>query len=126
MESFPVVISKVLAQVALLAEAAPGAASESPLPFWLPFVIIGILFYFMMIRPERKKRQETDDMIAALKKNDRILTIGGIYGTVVSAAKGSDDVTIRIDESNNTKIRIQRSSVKTVVTDKAEVKSEEK
>lgn len=85
---------------------------------WIPFVMIGILFYFMMIRPERRKRAELESMVANLKKNDRVVTVGGIFGTVVTAAKDSDELTIRVDENSNTKLRVQRSAIKTVLAEK--------
>lgn len=83
---------------------------------FLPFVIIGILFYVMLVRPERRKRAELDNMLKELKKNDRVVTIGGIFGTVVQASPDSDDVTLKIDESNNTRIRVLRSSISRVLT----------
>ena len=50
-------------------------------------------------------------MLGKLKKNDRILTLGGIYGTVVSVQKDAGDVTIKVDESSNARLRITRSSI---------------
>jgi preprotein translocase subunit YajC len=82
---------------------------------WFPFIIIGVMFYFLLIRPERRKRAEMSQMLEALKKNDRVVTIGGIHGVVINAGKDSDEVTIRVDEGNNTKLRIQRSAVSRVV-----------
>jgi preprotein translocase subunit YajC len=81
----------------------------------LPMIIIGVLFYFMLIRPERTRRSQMEKMIENLKKNDRVVTIGGIYGTVVNVQKGADDITIKVDESTNTKLRILRSSVARVL-----------
>jgi preprotein translocase subunit YajC len=88
-------------------------------------LVIGVLFYFLMIRPERRKRQDTDRMLESLKKNDRVVTIGGIHGVVVNVAKGSEDVTIRVDDNNNTRLRILRSAVSRVVgTEDGEDKKE--
>ena len=84
----------------------------------VPVAVIGVLFYFMLIRPERRKRSDLNAMVENLKKNDRVVTIGGIYGTVVNAQKGSEDVSIKVDETTNTKLRILRSSVSRVITDK--------
>jgi len=84
---------------------------------FLPLVIIFVLFYFMMIRPERRRRAEMSRMMDNLKKNDRVVTAGGILGTVVNVQKGSDEITIKIDESTNTKLRMLRSSIARVVTD---------
>jgi len=84
---------------------------------WIPFAIIGVMFYFMLIRPERKKRKDLTSLLDNLKKNDRIVTIGGIHGVVVNVANDSDDVTIRVDEGNNTKLRVSRSAISRVVGD---------
>jgi preprotein translocase subunit YajC len=84
-------------------------------PF-LPFLVIGILFYFLLIRPERRKRQELDKMLDSLNKDDQIVTVGGIWGVVVNSSKGSDYITIRVDEGNGTKLRVLRSAVSRVVS----------
>jgi len=84
---------------------------------WIPFAIIGVMFYFLMIRPERKKRQDLTSLLDSLKKNDRIVTIGGIHGVVVTVTKDSDEVTIRVDEGTNTKLKISRSAISRVIGD---------
>ncbi len=84
---------------------------------WIPFAIIGVMFYFLLIRPERKKRQDLTNLLDSLKKNDRIVTIGGIHGVVVNVAKDSDEVTIRVDEGTNTKLRVSRSAISRVIGD---------
>jgi preprotein translocase subunit YajC len=83
---------------------------------WPPLIIMAVLFFFMVIRPERKRRADTEKMLSELKKNDRVVTIGGIYGTVVNAPKDSEDITIKVDESTNAKLRVLRSSVSRVLT----------
>jgi preprotein translocase subunit YajC len=85
--------------------------------FLIPFLVIGMLFYFLMIRPERRMRQEKDKMLDSLNKDDQIVTIGGLWGVVVNASKGSEYVTIRVDEGNGTKLRILRSAISRVITD---------
>jgi len=103
----------------LAAQEAPGGAG-GPADFfralWVPLGLMAILFYFMVIRPERNRRSDTEKMISQLKKNDRVVTIGGIYGTIVNAPKDSEDVTIKVDESTNAKLRVLRSSVSRVLT----------
>ena len=86
-----------------------GADLLSPL---LPFVMIGVLFYFLLIRPERRKRAELSQMLDNLKKNDRVYTIGGIIGTVVNVNK--DEVTLRVDDKSDTRLRLRRSAISTV------------
>ena len=62
--------------------AAAAAGTGSLLVSMLPILLIFVIFYFFIIRPQNKKQKETDKMIAALKKGDKIVTIGGIHGTV--------------------------------------------
>lgn len=107
-----------MAHFLMLAEQAAGPASilQSPM---IPLLLIGMVFYFMLIRPERQRRAEHRTLLESLKKNDRIVTSGGIYGTIVNVQKGDgedDSVIIKIDESNNTRIRVQRSSITRVLT----------
>ncbi len=92
-----------------------GGGLNSFLPL-LPWIMIGILFYMMLVRPERRKRAELDSMLKNLKKNDRIVTIGGIFGTVVQAGSDAEDVTLKIDENTNTRIRVLRSSISRVIS----------
>jgi preprotein translocase subunit YajC len=96
------------------------AQPEGPLQLllgpWFPFIVIGVLFYFLLIRPERRKRGETSQMLDNLKKNDHVVTIGGIYGVVLNAQKGSEDITIRVDDGNNTKLRVLRSAISRVIS----------
>lgn len=104
------------------------AQGESP--FWanplVPLMLIGVLFYFMMIRPESRKRNEMRKMLGDLKKNDRIVTIGGIYGTVVTSSQDSDEVTIRVDENSNARLRILRSAIARVISDDSSAAKKEK
>jgi preprotein translocase subunit YajC len=76
------------------------------------FVLLGLMlvvFYFLIFRGPRKKQQEHKQMVQTLEKNDKVRTIGGIIGTVVDI-KG-DEITLKVDESNNTKIKVVSSAV---------------
>lgn len=108
----------VLAQGEGVGDKGGGAGFFETYGTFLPFIAIGILFYLMLIRPERRKQSEMKQMLSNLKTNDRVVTAGGIHGTVVNATKDSETVTIRVDENNNTRLRISRSSIVRVVTDK--------
>ena len=106
-------------ELVLLAQEEGGAQpapSLMDLP-WPAFAIIGVMFYFLLIRPERKKRKDLTNLLDSLKKNDRIVTIGGIHGVVVNVVSESDEVTIRVDEGTNTKLRVSRSAISRVVGD---------
>ena len=104
----------------LFAQAAGDAAGDAAKPAGdqpnllfqlLPFIAIGFIFYFLMIRPQSKQRQERQQMISAVKKNDRVLTIGGIWGTVTNVQPEDDSVTIRVDESTGTKLEFSMGAI---------------
>jgi len=79
--------------------------------------IIMLLFYFMILRPQRNKEQTFRSMIDNLKEKDRVVTIGGIHGVVTNVQRDVDLVTVRVDESSGTKIRVGSSAIVRVVTD---------
>jgi preprotein translocase subunit YajC len=89
-----------------------------------PFLAIGLLFYFMLIRPQRKEQSRRQDMLTNVKKNDRVVTIGGIYGVVMNVHREVDEVSLKVDEATNTKLRITLSSIARVISgDTAEEES---
>ncbi len=104
-----------VAGAALLAqEAAPagGGGFESLFSTMaIPLAITFLLMYLLLMRPEQKKRKDMERLVAAIKKNDHVVTIGGIYGTVVAAQADSKFVTIRVDDSTGTKLKILRSAI---------------
>lgn len=81
----------------------------------LPMVAIGFLFYFMLIRPQQREQTKRRSMLEALKKNDRVVTIGGIYGLVTNVHREGDEVTLKVDEATNTKIRVATSAIARVL-----------
>ncbi len=82
----------------------------------LPILAIGLVFYFLVIAPANKQRRKTQEMISSLKKGDRVLTSGGIYGTIQGVE--ADVVYLRI--ADNVKIKVARSAVTGVVTGEGE------
>lgn len=82
---------------------------RSPLMQYLPFILIFVVMYLILFRGPRKKQQQHKQMVQTLSKNDKVRTIGGIIGTVVDV-KG-DEVTLKVDESNNTKIKVASSAI---------------
>lgn len=96
----------------LLAQGAGGGGADALFGSMLiPLVLTMLLMYFLLMRPEQKRRKEQERMLAGLKKNDHVVTIGGIFGTVVAASPDSKVVTIRIDDSTGTKVKILRSAI---------------
>lgn len=88
----------------------------------VPFILIIAIFYFFIIRPQNKKQKETEKMINALKKGDKVVTIGGIHGTVSSTKEKS--VVVKVD--SNTQIEFSRSAISAVVTEKPVAKAPSK
>ncbi len=80
----------------------------------IPLGITLLLMYLLLMRPEQKKRKEMEKLLTGIKKNDHVVTVGGIYGTVVAATAESRFVTIRVDDSNGTKLKVLRSAISQV------------
>ncbi len=73
----------------------------------LPFILIFIIFYFLLIRPQQKRQKEHQKMLESLKRGDKVITAGGIYGVIESV--GTNTVTIKISE--NVKVRFGKGYI---------------
>ncbi|MEM6688646.1 MAG: preprotein translocase subunit YajC [Planctomycetota bacterium] len=105
--------------LAILVAQDPAATPAGP-AFLSPVVLIAgmfMLFYVIVLAPERRKKAEEANMLSKLKKNDRVVTVGGIHGTIAAITEGSDVVTLKLDEAGTTRIKINRSAIGQVVVD---------
>ena len=96
------------------------AAQTGPDPIMnILFIVTAMaaLFYFMVMRPQSREQARRRAMLAAVKKNDRVVTAGGIYGVVTNVRQEADEVTVKVDESTNTKLRVTLSSIVRVLGD---------
>jgi preprotein translocase subunit YajC len=95
-------------------QATDGAAggAQGMLMTFAPLVIIFAIFYFLLIRPQQKKAKQVKAMLDALKKGDKIVTAGGIYGVVES----TEATTVVIKIAENVKIKVGRSAISTIRT----------
>ena len=104
----------ILSAIPALAEGGTAAApAKKGSPFG-PFILIGGIFaimYFLMIRPQQKKQKEKMAMLNAIEQGDKIVTIGGIYGTV----KQVKDNSIRVQVDDHTRIELAKSSVANII-----------
>jgi preprotein translocase subunit YajC len=110
----------LLAQNAAADAPADAPAASDPNAFFrmmLPLLAIFALFYFLMIRPQKKKDEEFRKLVADLKENDHVVTIGGIHGVVTNVQRDAERVTLRVDESTGTKLRVNASAIARVITD---------
>ena len=94
----------------LLAQAAPGPEQPPVLFQFLPLIIIAVLFYFLLIRPQQKKQKEHEKLVAGVKTGDKVVTAGGIHGIVANVK----DSTFLIKVADNVKIEFDKSSITSV------------
>lgn len=97
------------------------AQQGNPMQLIVMLVVGGIMFYLMMIRPQQREQKERKAKLEALKKNDKILTIGGIIGTIVGFSADGSRVTVRVDDG--TRIEFVRSSIQGLYDEKSESES---
>ena len=90
----------------------PSAADQMLHMISILAITIGI-FYFLIIRPQQKKQRESEQMLASIRKGDRVLTTGGVFGTVISADTKGDVVVLRVSE--NVKMEFTKQSIVQVV-----------
>jgi len=93
------------------ATGAAGGASQWGILIVMPLIIL--VFYFLVMRPQNKKQKEAKKMLESLRKGDRIVTIGGLRGTVLSVK--DDAVVLLVDEKTNTKLEYSKNAVSTVL-----------
>lgn len=95
---------------------AGGAQQGNPLIGFLPLVLILVIMYFLMIRPQAKKQKEHRDMLQKLEKGDKVLTAGGIIGTIAGIKEKENTVLVKISDS--VKIEVSRNSIAQVMKKK--------
>ena len=90
-----------------VAQTATKSPAQSPLISLMPIVLIFIVFYFLLIKPQKKAQNDHKKMVSELKKNDEVVTSGGIHGTITNVKENS--VVLKIDD--NVKIEVQKSAI---------------
>jgi preprotein translocase subunit YajC len=93
------------------AQAAGAASTESSLMSFLPIILMFVVLYFVMIRPQMKRQKEQKSMLDALAKGDEVITAGGIAGKVTKVT----DSFVSVEVSNGVEIQIQKSAVTTLL-----------
>lgn len=90
-------------------------AQAQPPVFWttmVPFMIMALIIYLFLIRPQRVKEAQRQEMLAGIKKNDRVITTGGIHGVVINVKE--TELLIQIDSSKDVRVKVERDSVMSV------------
>jgi preprotein translocase subunit YajC len=88
---------------------------------WLPFVVIGVLFYLLLLRPQQRQRKDQQRMLANIKTGDKVVTVGGIYGLVTNVKNGI--LVVKIAEG--VKVEISRDAIRAVITGKEDSQSQQ-
>ena len=91
--------------------AAPGGASG--IASFVPLILIFVVFYFLLIRPQQRKAKEHQQFLGSLKKGERVVTNGGIHGRIT----GLTDVIVTLEIAEGIKIKVNRSSILTTAAD---------
>ena len=97
-----------------------GKAQPDP-PGWvqfLPLAFIGIMFYLILLRPQQREQRRRQDTLGSLKKSDKVVTTGGIVGTIADLSQDGRFVTLKVDDS--TRIRFLRSAIHGLLEEKSE------
>jgi preprotein translocase subunit YajC len=95
------------------AQGVGGFLDQNAMIQFLPLVLIFVVFYFLLIRPQQKKQKDHRSMLDALRRGDRVVTGGGIIATVNRVTQGSDEV--EIDIAQGVRVRVLRSTISTVL-----------
>jgi len=101
---------------------AAAAAPPPPGPLellitYLPMGMIVLVAWLLLYRPDRERTRRHQELLTGLKKNDRVITTSGIYGTVANVDREADRVSLRVDEAGNVKIAVTMSSIAKVLGD---------
>lgn len=102
------------------AQAAGGGGSDILIQI-LPLVLIFVVFYFLLIRPQQKKAKEHKEMLTKLRRGDRIVTGGGIIGTVAKAPEGDE---LQVEIAENVRVKVMRGTISAVISRSEPVKDE--
>jgi preprotein translocase subunit YajC len=84
-----------------------GGEGASGFTGFIPLILMFVIFYFLLIRPQQKKTKEHRQMITSLKKGDRIVTSGGIHGRIT----GMDEVTLTVEIADRVRVKVARGNV---------------
>jgi len=111
----------------LLQAAGAEQGGQSLIMTGVTFGLVILIFYFLIIRPQNKKQKDTEKMLSAIKKGDKVYTIGGLHGTVQSTNEEKATVTLKVDEGSSTTLEFNKSAlaglVNPPVVKKEEVKT---
>lgn len=100
------------------AQSPPAAPQDAGLMGFLPLIIIFVIFYFLLLRPQMKRAKEQRKMVEALSKNDEVVTTGGLLGKIIEV----EDAFLTLEVADGVRVKVQKNAV-TALLPKGTVKS---
>ncbi|GAN32634.1 MAG: preprotein translocase subunit YajC [Candidatus Brocadia sp. AMX2] len=97
----------------LLQAAGKQSSPGGMLSMLLPFILMFVVMYFLILRPQKKKERERKALLSRIKKNDRVVTAGGVHGVITSVRE--NEIILRVDDAKDVKIKVDRSAIVTVL-----------
>jgi preprotein translocase subunit YajC len=97
--------------LSFLAQAAPNQPGPSPFASFVPIILIFVIMYFLLFRPQIKRQKEQQKLIGALKTNDRVVTASGMHGLITNVK----DRTVTLKIADNVKVEMEKSAIATVL-----------
>ena len=112
--------------MALIAQTQSPQGQPNPMAFMFPALLMALVVFMLLSARSQKKREkrERDEMHARLAKNDRVLTIGGVIGTIISVK--DSEVILKVDESTNTKMTFVKTAIQRIITDDQQLAADKK
>lgn len=96
-----------------LLQAAAKSSPSGMLSMLLPFILMFVVMYFLILRPQKRKDKDRKSLLSRIKKNDKVVTSGGIHGIITSVRE--NEVILRVDDAKDVKVKVDRTSIVAVV-----------
>ncbi len=96
-----------------LLQAAAKSSPSGMLSMLLPFILMFVVMYFLILRPQKRKDKDRKSLLSRIKKNDKVVTSGGIHGIIISVRE--NEVILRVDDAKDVKVKVDRTSIVAVV-----------
>ena len=96
-----------------LLQAAAKSSPSGMLSMLLPFILMFVVMYFLILRPQKRKDKDRKSLLSRIKKNDKVVTSGGIHGIIISVR--DNEVILRVDDAKDVKVKVDRTSIVAVV-----------